>query len=213
MWLVVGLGNPGAKYARNRHNIGFQVVDELAASHGLPAWKTGKASTLGGDTTTGAITTERGRERAILVKPMEFMNLSGFAVQRTAAFHHIEPDGILVVHDEIDLELGVVRLKNGGGHGGHNGLRSIMEQLGHGKFARLRMGVGRDPNVPPGGGASAQAVAGWVLSDFPAAQAGVVTAMIKAGCEDIQTVLARGIGPAMNQHNARPKLSSPGTTA
>jgi PTH1 family peptidyl-tRNA hydrolase len=213
MWLVVGLGNPGVKYARNRHNIGFQVVDEIASRHGLPAWKTGKASTLGGDTTIGAITTERGRERAVVLKPMEFMNLSGFAVQRTAAFHHIEPDGILVVHDEIDLELGVVRLKNGGGHGGHNGLRSIVEQLGHGKFARLRMGVGRDPNLPPGAGPGGNAVAGWVLSDFPAAQADVVTAMINAGCEDIQTVLARGIAPAMNQHNARPKLSSPGTTA
>ncbi|HET7501231.1 MAG TPA: aminoacyl-tRNA hydrolase [Kofleriaceae bacterium] len=210
MWLVVGLGNPGAKYARNRHNIGFLVVDELAASHGLPVWKTGK---LGGDTTSGVITTERGRERALLLKPMEYMNRSGFAVQRTADFHHIEPDRILVVHDEIDLELGVVRLKNGGGHGGHNGLRSIMEQLGHGKFARLRMGVGRDPNVPPGAASGANAVAGWVLSDFPQAQSSLVTAMIKAGCESIQTVLARGIGPAMNQHNARPKLSSPGTDA
>jgi peptidyl-tRNA hydrolase, PTH1 family len=209
MWLVVGLGNPGAKYARNRHNIGFQVVDELAGSHGLPAWKTGK----GGETTAGVITTERGRERALLLRPMEFMNLSGFAVQRTADFHHIEPDQILVVHDEIDLELGVVRLKSGGGHGGHNGLRSIMEQLGKGSFARLRMGVGRDPNVPPGAGAGANAVASWVLGDFPTAQAGVVTALIQAGCEAIQTVLARGLAPAMNQHNARPKLSSPGTTA
>jgi PTH1 family peptidyl-tRNA hydrolase len=210
MWLVVGLGNPGAKYARNRHNIGFQVVDELAARHGLPPWKTGK---LGGDTTSGVITTERGRERALLVKPMEFMNLSGFAVQRTADFHGIEGDAILVVHDEIDLELGVVRLKSGGGHGGHNGLRSIMEQLGGGKFARVRMGVGRDPKVPPGTADNRQAVSGWVLSDFPRDQADIVTAMIKAGCEDIETVLARGIGPAMNQHNARPKLSSPGTVA
>jgi peptidyl-tRNA hydrolase, PTH1 family len=205
MWLVVGLGNPGAKYARNRHNIGFQVVDELASLHGLPAWKTGK---LGGDTTSGVITTERGRERAVLLKPMEFMNLSGFAVQRTADFHDIVPENILVVHDEIDLELGVVRLKSGGGHGGHNGLRSMMDQLGKGTFARLRMGVGRDPKLPPGGGAGGQAVAGWVLSDFPQAHASVVTAMIKAGCEDIQTVIARGIGPAMNQHNARPRLSS-----
>jgi PTH1 family peptidyl-tRNA hydrolase len=213
MWLVVGLGNPGAKYARNRHNIGFQVVDELASSHALPAWKTGKTSRLGGDTTSGMITTERGRERAVLLKPMEFMNLSGGAVQRTAHFHHIEHENILVVHDEIDLELGVVRLKTGGGHGGHNGLRSIMEQLGRGTFARLRMGVGRDPKLPPGGGAGGQAVAGWVLADFPQAHAGVVTAMIKAGCEDIQTVLAKGIGPAMNQHNARPSLSSPGTPA
>ncbi|MEO7730597.1 MAG: aminoacyl-tRNA hydrolase [Kofleriaceae bacterium] len=208
MWLVVGLGNPGAKYARNRHNIGFQVVDELVAKHGLPAWKAGK----GGETTAGVITTERGRERALLVKPMEFMNLSGFAVQRTADFHHVEPDQILVVHDEIDLEFGVLRLKSGGGHGGHNGLRSIMEQLGGGKFARLRVGVGRDPRVPPGGG-NAQAVANWVLADFPAAHAATVTAMIKASCEDVETVLARGIVPAMNQHNARPNLSSPGTTA
>jgi peptidyl-tRNA hydrolase, PTH1 family len=208
VWLVVGLGNPGAKYARNRHNIGFQVVDELAAKHGLPAWKSGK---LGGDTTAGVVTTERGRERCVLLRPMEYMNLSGFAVQRTADFHSVEPASILVVHDEIDLELGMVRLKSGGGHGGHNGLRSIMEQLGGGGFARLRMGVGRDPRVPPG--ADKQAVASWVLSDFPRDQAGVVTAMIRAGCEDIETVLARGIGPAMNQHNARPKLSSPGSAA
>ncbi|HEX3477984.1 MAG TPA: aminoacyl-tRNA hydrolase [Kofleriaceae bacterium] len=208
MWLVVGLGNPGAKYARNRHNIGFQVVDELAAKHGLPAWKSGK---LGGETTAGVVTTERGRERCVLLKPMEYMNLSGFAVQRTADFHGLEPPSILVVHDEIDLELGMVRLKSGGGHGGHNGLRSITEQLGGGGFARLRMGVGRDPRVPPG--ADKQAVAGWVLSDFPRDQAGVVTAMIQAGCEDIETVLARGIGPAMNQHNARPKLSSSGSAA
>jgi PTH1 family peptidyl-tRNA hydrolase len=207
MWLVVGLGNPGAKYARNRHNIGFHVVDELAAKHGLPAWKAGK----GGETTSGVITTERGRERAVLLKPMEFMNLSGFAVQRTADFHHVEPDSILVVHDELDLEFGLVRLKSGGGHGGHNGLRSIMEQLAGGKFARLRMGIGRDPRVPPGGG-NPQAVAGWVLSDFPAAQATAVTAMLKAGCDDIETVLAKGIVPAMNQHNARPNLSSPGTS-
>ena len=205
---MVGLGNPGSKYARNRHNIGFQVVDELAAKHGLPAWKSGK---LGGETTAGVVTTERGRERCVLLKPMEYMNLSGFAVQRTADFHSVEPASILVVHDEIDLDLGMVRLKSGGGHGGHNGLRSIMEQLGGGGFARLRMGVGRDPKVPPG--ADKQAVASWVLSDFSRDQAGVVTAMIQAGCEDIETVLARGIGPAMNQHNARPKLSSSGSAA
>ena len=196
MWLVVGLGNPGAKYERNRHNIGFRVVDELARKHALPAWST----KLGGDTCAGVVTTERGRERAVLLKPMEFMNLSGFAVQRTAAFHKVEPDGILVVHDEIDLPFGSVRLKNGGGHGGHNGLRSLHEQLGTGSFARLRMGIGRDPNARPG----AKDAAGWVLSDFPSDQQGAVDAMIAAGCEDIESVLARGIVAAMNQHNARP---------
>lgn len=203
MWLVVGLGNPGSKYERNRHNIGFRVVDELAAKHGLPAWKTG--GKLGGDTTSGVVTTERGRERCVLLKPMEFMNLSGFAVQRTAKFHGVEVDQILVVHDELDLEFGIVRLKAGGGHGGHNGLRSMIEQLGGPGFARVRMGIGRDPKAPPG----AKDAAGWVLSDFPAAQASVLSAVITAGCEDVECVLAKGIGPAMNQHNARSNLASP----
>jgi len=200
MWLVVGLGNPGAKYERNRHNIGFQVVEELARKHGLPTW----SDKLGGRTTAGVVTTERGRERCVLLEPMEFMNLSGFAVQRTAAFHKIDVTEILVVHDEIDLELGIVRLKSGGGHGGHNGLRSIQDQLGAATFARLRMGVGRDPKAPPG----SKDAAGWVLADFPAAQASTVKAMIAAGCEDIETVLAKGIGPAMNQHNARSNLAT-----
>jgi len=196
-WLVVGLGNPGPKYERNRHNIGFRVVDELAAAHGLPAW----SRKLGGDTTAGLLVTPRGREQAVLLKPMEYMNLSGFAVQRLAQFHKIEQERILVVHDEIDLPFGVVRLKAGGGHGGHNGLRSIIEQLGA-KFARVRVGVGRDPNVPPGkaGGDTA----GWVLSDFPAALAPAVSALIAAACEDVLAVLAVGITAAMNQHNGRP---------
>jgi PTH1 family peptidyl-tRNA hydrolase len=199
MWLVVGLGNPGAKYARNRHNIGFMVVDELASKHSLPAW----SQKLGGEATSGIVTTERGRERAQLLKPMEFMNLSGFAVQRTAAFHKIEVEQVLVVHDEIDLPFGTVRLKNGGGHGGHNGLRSIQEQLGDAKYARLRMGVGRDPNAPPG----SKDAAGWVLSDFPSAQQSAVERMIAAGCEDIACVLAKGIIAAMNQHNARAPIT------
>jgi peptidyl-tRNA hydrolase, PTH1 family len=198
-WLVVGLGNPGPKYERNRHNIGFRVVDELARKHGLPAW----TRKLGGDATSGLVTTERGRERVQLLRPMEFMNLSGFAVQRTAAFHKVEPPEILVVHDEIDLPFGTVRLKNGGGHGGHNGLRSMIEQLGSPDFARLRMGVGRDPNARQG----AKDAAGWVLSDFPSAHQAVVDAMLSAGCEDIECVLAKGLIQAMNQHNNRPNLA------
>ena len=195
MWLVVGLGNPGSKYERNRHNIGFRVVDELAGQHGMAAWRPNK---LGGDATTGMV----GREKVLLLKPMEFMNLSGFAVQRTAGFHHVEVANILVVHDEIDLDFGIVRLKNGGGHGGHNGLRSITDQLGEGGFARLRMGVGRDPNKPPG----SKDAAAWVLADFPS---GVdLTSVISAGCECVESTLAVGIVAAMNKHNARPKLGT-----
>ncbi|HEY1554534.1 MAG TPA: aminoacyl-tRNA hydrolase [Kofleriaceae bacterium] len=190
MWLIAGLGNPGAKYARNRHNIGFRVVDELARA--MPAWRDSK---LGGETTSGPLA----GHKVVLVKPMEFMNLSGFAVQRTAQFHHVAVDNILVIHDEIDLELGIVRLKHGGGHGGHNGLRSIHEQLGDGGFARLRMGVGRDPNKPPG----SKDAAAWVLADFPAAQQATVDRMISAGCEDAAAVVSDGILAAMNKHNAR----------
>jgi peptidyl-tRNA hydrolase, PTH1 family len=200
-WLVAGLGNPGSKYERNRHNIGFMVVDELVRKHGLPAWK---ASVKGGEVTTGLVTTERGRERAVVLKPQEYMNLSGFAVQRAAAFHDVPIEQILVVHDEIDLELGIVRLKNGGGHGGHNGLRSITEQLGGSGFARLRMGVGRDPNKPPG----SKDAAAWVLADFAASQLPTVNAMISAGCEAIEATLALGIVAAMNKHNGRPSLAT-----
>jgi PTH1 family peptidyl-tRNA hydrolase len=201
-WLVVGLGNPGSKYERNRHNIGFRVVDALVRKHGLPAWKTGAIK--GAESTSGIIVTERGREKAFVVKPMEFMNLSGFATQRAASFHGVEVDHILVVHDEIDLDFGIVRLKNGGGHGGHNGLRSIQEQLGGGGYARLRMGVGRDPNKPPG----SKDAANWVLADFPSAHASIVEAMVAAGCECIETTLALGIVPAMNKHNNRANLAT-----
>ena len=202
-WLVVGLGNPGGKYERTRHNIGFRVVDELARRSGL-SWKTG--GKLGGDTTSGMI----GRERAQVLKPMEFMNRSGFAVQRTADFHGVDAANILVVHDEVDLPFGVVRLKSGGGHGGHNGLRSIVEQLGDSGFARVRMGVGRDPNLPPGKQGD---TAGWVLGDFPSAQASIVDAMISAGCDDIAAVLADGIVKAMNVHNARASLAPVASSA
>ena len=184
-WLIAGLGNPGPKYARNRHNIGFMVVDELARA--MPSWKTGK---LGGETTNGQL----GGSKAVLLKPMEFMNLSGFAVSRALSFFHVEIDHLIVVHDEIDLEHGIVRLKEGGGHGGHNGLRSIMEQLGSGDFLRVRMGVGRDPNKPPG----SKDAAAWVLADFP-----TTPPMISAGCEAVEAIIARGIKLAMNQHNAR----------
>ena len=191
MWLVVGLGNPGAKYARNRHNIGFMVVDELVRKHGLPAW----SMKLGGEASSGIVTTERGRERAHVLKPMEFMNLSGFAVQRTAAFHKIDVDSILVVHDEIDLPFGTVRLKNGGGHGGHNGLRDISAQLGHGDFTRVRVGIGR----PTRGGD----VSGWVLQDFGSDDAAALPELLDRACHAITAILTKGLAAAMNEVNTK----------
>jgi PTH1 family peptidyl-tRNA hydrolase len=195
-WLVAGLGNPGSKYERNRHNIGFRVVEELARKAGFSAWK---AAVKGAEVATGMV----GRTKVVLVKPQEFMNLSGFAVQRALAFHTIAIEKLIVVHDEIDLDFGIVRIKNGGGHGGHNGLRSIMEQLGEGGFARVRMGVGRDPNKPPG----SKDAAAWVLGDFPKAHEAVLAAVISAGCDDVEAIVDKGVVPAMNQHNARSSLA------
>lgn len=213
MWMIVGLGNPGAKYARNRHNIGFRIVEAVAARHGLGELRSG--GKLGGHTATGVITTPRGRQKVVLLEPMEFMNLSGFAVQRAMKFYGVALDEVLVVHDEIDLDLGAVRVKQGGGHGGHNGLRSIVEQTGGNGFARVRVGVGkpgREPGTATGGDPRAAGggkdVAGWVLGDFPAAQAALVDAIVARGVEAVEAVVGLGVGPAMNDVNGRENVKA-----
>ena len=206
MKVVVGLGNPGSQYAGTRHNVGWLVLDRVAERAG---WS-------GRGRQRDSSNVAKGRFNGLdltLVKPLTWMNDSGTAVRKVLAREHAPLGDLLVVADDFALPFGKLRFREAGSHGGHNGLRSIVEQLGSNKFARLRVGVGRDPKLPPGANAGSQAVAGWVLSDFPQAHAGVVTAMIQASCEDIETVLARGIIHAMNQHNARPNLSSPGTTA
>jgi PTH1 family peptidyl-tRNA hydrolase len=188
--MVVGLGNPGPKYARNRHNVGFRVVDELARRAGL-AWKTGGKAA--GDTTTGLIDTPTGRVKALLLKPMQFMNLSGFTVQKTAAFHAIEPAEICVLHDEIDLEHGVVRVKNGGGHGGHNGLRSIIDLVGTDDFPRVRVGISKGD--PP------EDLAAYVLSDFPPEDVLVVQEVVGWAADAVACLLREGAEEAMNRYN------------
>ncbi len=190
MWMVVGLGNPGSKYERHRHNAGFRVVDDLARRHGLEL----KPSKLGAHAAVGVITTPRGRERAVLLEPMEFMNLSGFAVQRAAKFHDVAVDQIVVAHDEIDLDPGVVRVKRGGGHGGHNGLRSIIEQLGSPEFQRIRIGVGKGP-------AQRGDAAGWVLSDLP--QDADTDQLITRAADAVEVILGLGVAAAMNQFNGK----------
>ncbi|HTJ45546.1 MAG TPA: aminoacyl-tRNA hydrolase [Kofleriaceae bacterium] len=206
MWLVVGLGNPGPKYERNRHNVGFRVVDELARRHALGAWKGNK---LGGDATSGLLATPGGRVKATLLKPMEYMNLSGFAVQKTAAFHDVPVERIAVVHDEIDLDFGTIRVKVGGGHGGHNGLRSMIDQLGDNAFTRVRWGVGKPgPQAgtasggDPRAGAGDKNVAGWVLADFPSAQQSDVDTLINRAADAIEAILGRGAKAAMNDFNS-----------
>jgi PTH1 family peptidyl-tRNA hydrolase len=149
MKLFVGLGNPGTKYARNRHNIGFMAVDAIADAHGFGPWR----SRFKGVVAEGRL----GTEKVLLLKPETYMNLSGEAVQAALAFYKLSPGDLVVFHDELDLAPGKVRVKTGGGTAGHNGLRSIGGQLGP-DFMRVRLGIGH-----PGDKAR---VTGYVLGDF-----------------------------------------------
>ena len=150
MFLFVGLGNPGRNYAMNRHNIGFMAVDLLAYSRGFPAWQR-KAASL---QTIGQID----ENKIILLKPQNYMNKSGLPVAELARFYQIPDNNIFVFHDDLDLAAGRVRVKHGGGHGGHNGLRDIDRHLGQ-NYWRVRIGIGRpdDPVI---------SVKSWVLADF-----------------------------------------------
>ena len=150
MFLFAGLGNPGQKYAMNRHNVGFMALDLLAESYAFPAWQK-KAASL---QTTGQIN----RSKIILLKPQSYMNNSGLPVAEVARFHKIPFNNIFVFHDELDLTSGRVRVKQGGGHGGHNGLRDIDRHLGK-DYWRIRIGIGRPDNP-------AMDVKSWVLADF-----------------------------------------------
>jgi len=188
MWLLVGLGNPGPKYAQNRHNIGFMVIDEIATRSRADGWR-GK---FGGELCAGDVA----GAKAVLLKPQEYMNVSGHAVQRSAAFYQVEPKQIVVVHDEIDLPLGTLRVKVGGGHGGHNGLRSIIQELGTQEFMRVRVGVGR-----PGPAGKGSNVAGFVLDDFAKSERTEVEIVIKEAADAVEEVIKNGPTRAMNKFN------------
>jgi PTH1 family peptidyl-tRNA hydrolase len=200
VWLIAGLGNPGRKYERNRHNIGFRVADELVRRHDLGPLR----DRFGGQAGSGLIQ----NQRVLVLEPMEFMNLSGFAVQRAVQFHGVAPEEIIAVHDEIDLPFGRLRLKAGGGHGGHNGVRSIAEQLGSNDFLRVRVGVGR-PQAPatatvegtPPPPAPKTRVSGHVLGDFPSAMDKDVAELVGRASDAVEAILARGIRVAMNEFN------------
>jgi len=187
MWLLVGLGNPGPKYAKNRHNIGFMVVDELARRSRAEGFR-GK---FGGEVTTSEV----GGQKCALLKPLEYMNVSGRAVQRTGAFYQVEPKDIVVIHDEIDLPLGTLRLKVGGGHAGHNGLRSIVQDIGSADFVRVRCGVGRPAGSRP--------VADFVLDDFSKSEDAEAKILIQEAADAVEEVVGRGALLTMNKVNQR----------
>ena len=182
--LVVGLGNPGREYAGNRHNVGWMVVDELARRHG-GSWR-GKFS--------GQLAELRiDGHRVALLKPETYMNESGRSVQAAASFFKVEPDALLVVHDESDLEPGRLQARLGGGFAGHNGLRSIAQQLGTPDFLRLRVGVGRPGRGDP------RPLADYVLSDFEPAED--AEAIVARAADAVETLDTEGLERAQQKYN------------
>lgn len=163
MKLVVGLGNPGADYARNRHNIGFMALDAIVRRHGFSPWRQKFQGEICEGTLAG--------DKVLALKPQTYMNLSGNSVQAAAAFYQIAPADIVVLHDELDLGAGRLKVKLGGGHAGHNGLRSIQAALGP-DYRRVRLGIGH-----PG---HKDAVSNWVLGNFAKADADWLNPLIDA---------------------------------
>lgn len=156
MWLFVGLGNPGAKYEKNRHNIGFMAMDAIAES--TPSFSVFK-SKFQGTLSEGRL----GNKKVILLKPETYMNNSGQSVVKAAQFYKIQPENIIVFHDELDINAGDIRIKKGGGNAGHNGLKSIQAHLNTPDFWRVRMGIGRPPHKDA-------SVSNFVLDDFSKAE-------------------------------------------
>ena len=181
--LIVGLGNPGSKYEKTRHNAGFWFVDEIARRYKLD---------FGVDSRSQGLTARMDWEGEVLhiLKPMRFMNLSGGAVAAMAGFYKIDPSRILVAHDDLDFEPGVVKLKAGGGHGGHNGLRDIVAKLGGGGFSRIRLGIGRP--------VSREEVVAYVLDRPPRHQGDLLLEAVGRAADQLPQIMAGRLEAAMN---------------
>lgn len=183
-YLIVGLGNPGRSHVFNRHNIGFMAIDRLAARHDIEMKRVQNKAIVGSGRVAG--------HPVILAKPQTFMNLSGEAVGPLANFYKIPLENLLVVYDELDIPFGVLRLREKGGAGGHNGMRSLIQHLGN-DFARLRLGIGR----PPG----RMDAAAYVLQDFGRDDLPVVSDMLTAAVEAIECFVRDGIDLTMSRFN------------
>lgn len=187
MWLVVGLGNPGPKYEDTRHNVGFMIEGELRRRAGAADPK----NKFGAETIDGQL----GGNRVVFLRPMEYMNLSGQAVGKCAQFWKIAPAQVLVVHDELDVPFARLKLAAGGGHGGHNGLRSIIAHLGGKDFPRVRVGIGRPPPQ--------QDPADYVLGRFAPDERRDLPTVIERAADAVEVVLREGLAPAMTRFNGK----------
>lgn len=185
MKLIVGLGNPGRRYAGTRHNIGFDILDLLARRHGA-AWEAGPRG-------IEALIARWRSADVVLAKPLTFMNLSGAAVVALLQFYKIDPVDLLVVVDDVNIDLGRLRARPEGSAGGHNGLKSIIGSLGSQAYARLRVGVGR--------GDGRRDLADHVLAAFDAEERAIVAETVDRSADAVELFVAEGIGPVMNRYN------------
>lgn len=189
-WLVAGLGNPGPEYTATRHNIGFMVVDELAARTGAKLARHKRAHALAAEAKVGV---PGSMNRIVLVEPLSFMNESGGPVKALMEFYDVDPDHLIAVHDELDLPFDALRVKLGGGDNGHNGLRSIRRALGTGDFLRVRAGIGR----PPG----RQDPAAFVLKPFSSAERADLPTFVSRCADAVESLLVNGLERTQNQYN------------
>ncbi|HML94971.1 MAG TPA: aminoacyl-tRNA hydrolase [Thermodesulfobacteriota bacterium] len=187
MKLVAGLGNPGKEYASTKHNLGFLAIDEIARRAGIDLTKKKFRGSYGEGFLSG--------EKLILLKPETYMNRSGEAVSEAAVFYNISPPDIIVIHDEMDLPSGTVRVKAGGGSAGHNGIRSIIDRLGSTEFIRVRMGIGKPGEKSRG--------ASHVLSGFGSGESDTVKTSVERAADAVLELIEHGLERTMNKFNVR----------
>lgn len=194
MKLIAGLGNPGIRYRTSRHNAGFLVLDELALQHNIPIEQKLLDAHVGKGMIAGT--------PVLLAEPQTFMNLSGIAIRKLADYFRIEIGDVIVVHDDLDLPFQTIRLKAGGGHGGHKGLVSIMDHLGGQEFTRVRFGIGRP--------ALKTMVEGYVLEPFSVEERSSLSQLTQRAAEAVTDILSSGIRAAMANHQEKTNLSKEG---
>jgi PTH1 family peptidyl-tRNA hydrolase len=190
-WLIAGLGNPGPQYAGNRHNVGYMVCDEIAGELGVTFKRDRSRAFVANASMAGA--------SVVLAKPLSFMNVSGGPVAALRNFYKISNERVVIVHDELDLPFGSVRLKLGGGDNGHNGLRSVTSALGSREYHRIRIGIGRPPGrMDP---------ADFVLRDFSPAERKELPEILGRAADSVHILMERGLAVAQNQMHAQNEMN------
>jgi len=184
--LIAGLGNPGLAYRRTRHNAGFMAIDRVAQKYGMSISRSKFRTRF----SEGNI----GQERVVLIKPWAYMNLSGGPIKDFLDFYHLPIEQLIVIHDDMDMNFGRIRIKEGGGDGGHKGIRSIIRSMGSGEFCRVKIGIGRP--------LEAEEAQGYVLHPFNSAEESLLADTLSRVVEAIETILSDGVQQAMNRFNS-----------